>query len=125
MSSIAFPSQRWSLSPFPDRSVHFASAAGALLACRSGTPRVRGAARQLQQWNRTLDQLHARKDATAQALFLTPRDLFSLPVDIVFHDLTSTYFEGEGPPDSAPAVTVATASRVTGKCWSGWSWSTA
>jgi hypothetical protein len=26
------------------------------------------------------------------------RDLFSLRVDMVFYDLTSTYFEGEGPP---------------------------
>ena len=60
---------------------------------------MRVAARQLPQRYRTLDQLHARKDATAQALFLTLRDLFSLPVDMVFYDLTSTYFEGEGPPD--------------------------
>src|SRR5215472_10136032 len=65
----------------------------------SRTPRVRVAARQLQQWYRTLDQLHACKDATEHALFLTLRDLFSLRVDMVFYDLTSTYFEGAGPPD--------------------------
>jgi hypothetical protein len=27
------------------------------------------------------------------------RDLFSLRVDMVFYDLTSTYFEGSGPPE--------------------------
>jgi transposase len=32
-------------------------------------------------------------------LFVTLRDLFSLKVDMVFYDLTSTYFEGAGPPE--------------------------
>jgi hypothetical protein len=32
-------------------------------------------------------------------LYLTLRDLFSLQVDMVFYDLTSTYFEGSGPPE--------------------------
>jgi len=67
----------------------------------SRTPRVRVAARQLQQWYRSLDQLVAHKAAIEHALFLTLRDLFSLRVDMVFYDLTSTYFEGEGPPDLA------------------------
>jgi hypothetical protein len=67
----------------------------------SRTPRVRVAARQLQQWYRSLDQLLAHKAAIEHALFLTLRDLFSLRVDMVFYDLTSTYFEGEGPPDLA------------------------
>jgi transposase len=67
----------------------------------SRTPRVRVAARQLQHWYRTLDRLHACKEETEHALFLTLRDLFSLRVDMVFYDLTSTYFEGEGPPDLA------------------------
>jgi transposase len=65
----------------------------------SRTPRVRVAARQLQQWYRTLDQLLARKAQIEYALFLTLRDLFSLQVDMVFYDLTSTYFEGKGPPE--------------------------
>jgi transposase len=65
----------------------------------SRTPRVRVAARQLQHWYRTLDRLHACKEETEHALFLTLRDLFSLRVDMVFYDLTSTYFEGQGPPD--------------------------
>jgi transposase len=65
----------------------------------SRTPRVRVAARQLQQWYRTLDQLLEHRQEIEHALFLTLRDLFSLRVDMVFYDLTSTYFEGVGPPD--------------------------
>jgi transposase len=63
----------------------------------SRTPRV--AARQLQQWYRTLDQLLACKAQVESALFVRLRDLFSLQVDMVFYDLTSTYFEGRGPPE--------------------------
>jgi len=65
----------------------------------SGTPRVKVEARQLQQWYRTLDQLLERKAEIERSLYLTLRDLFSLRVDMVFYDLTSTYFEGKGPPD--------------------------
>jgi len=64
----------------------------------SRTPRVRVEMRQLKQWYRTLDQLLARKSDIERALYLTLRDLFSLQVDLVFYDLTSTYFEGQGPP---------------------------
>jgi hypothetical protein len=64
----------------------------------SRTPRVRVEARQLQQWYRTLDQLLACKAQLEHALFVRLRDLFSLQVDMVFYDLTSTYFEGQGPP---------------------------
>ncbi len=64
----------------------------------SRTPRVRVELRQLKQWYRTLDQLIARKSAIERALYLTLRDLFSLAVDVVLYDLTSTYFEGRGPP---------------------------
>ncbi|MBV8243401.1 MAG: IS1634 family transposase [Hyphomicrobiales bacterium] len=64
----------------------------------SRSPRVRIAADQLQRWYRTLDQLLARKAAIEHALFLRLRDLFSLQVDMVFYDLTSSYFEGHGPP---------------------------
>src|SRR6266566_3037818 len=62
----------------------------------SRTPRVRVKPQQLQQWYRTLDQLLEGKDAVERALFFRLRDLFSLQVDMVFYDLTSTYFEG-GP----------------------------
>jgi len=65
----------------------------------SRTPRVKVEARQLQQWYRTLDQLLEHKLQIEHALFLTLRDLFSLRVDMVFYDLTSTYFEGRGPPE--------------------------
>lgn len=65
----------------------------------SRTPRVRVELRQLKQWYRTLDQMLARKAQIEHALFLTLRDLFSLQVDMVFYDLTSTYFEGKGPPE--------------------------
>src|ERR1700693_5654523 len=64
----------------------------------SRTPRVRAALRQLKGWYRTLDQLLERKVEIEYALFVTLRDLFSLKVDMVFYDLTSTYFEGQGPP---------------------------
>ncbi len=67
----------------------------------SRRPRVRVAFRQLHQWYRTLDQLHARQPAIELALYLRLRDLFSLKVDLVFYDLTSTYFEGHGPPEAA------------------------
>src|ERR1700730_17566108 len=65
----------------------------------SKTPRVRVEMRQLKQWYRTLDQLLARKSEIECELYLTLRDLFSLQVDMVFYDLTSTYFEGSGPPE--------------------------
>ena len=65
----------------------------------SRTPRVRVEPQQLQQWYRTLDQLLEGKDKIELALFFRLRDLFSLQVDMVFYDLTSTYFEGAGPPE--------------------------
>ncbi len=64
----------------------------------SPLPRVRVEFRQLKQWYRTLDQLHVRKADIERELFLRLRDLFSLNVDLVLYDLTSTYFEGHGPP---------------------------
>src|SRR5271170_5571102 len=47
----------------------------------------------------TLDQLLACKAQVEYALFVRLRDLFSLQVDMVFYDLTSTYFEGRGPTE--------------------------
>jgi transposase len=64
----------------------------------SRLPRVRVELRQLKQWYRTLDQLAARKAHIEQELYLRLRDLFSLKVDLALYDLTSTYFEGQGPP---------------------------
>ena len=65
----------------------------------SRAARVRVKPQQLQQWYRTLDHLLEAKDAMELALFFRLRDLFSLQVDMVFYDLTSTYFEGAGPPE--------------------------
>ena len=53
--------------------------------------------RQLNGWYRTLDALHAHKQTLEKELFLRLRDLFSLRAEMVFYDLTSTYFEGRGP----------------------------
>src|SRR6266508_4764938 len=64
----------------------------------SRRPRVRVSFRQLKQWYRTLDQLFARRVAIEHELYLRLRDIFSLKVDCVFYALTSTYFEGHGPP---------------------------
>jgi transposase len=63
----------------------------------SRMPRVRVEFRQLKQWYRTLDQLQAHKERIERELYLRLRDLFSLKVDLVFYDVTSTYFEGHGP----------------------------
>jgi transposase len=63
----------------------------------SQRPRVRVKDRQLRQWYATLDQLVAHQKQIEKELFLRLRNLFSLNVDLVFYDLTSTYFEGNGP----------------------------
>jgi len=63
----------------------------------SQRPRVRVKDRQLRPWYRTLDQLLGHKAQIEKELFLRLRHLFSLNVDLVFYDLTSTYFEGHGP----------------------------
>jgi hypothetical protein len=81
---------------------------------------VRVAARQLQQWYRTLDQLLAYKAQVESALFVRLRDLFSLQVDMVFYHLTSG-----GRSRWAPMATAAMASRATRRCWLVWFWSTA
>jgi transposase len=60
-------------------------------------PRVRVKDRQLRQWYGTLDRLVGYKQEIEKGLFLHLRNLFSLQVDLVFYDLTSTYFEGHGP----------------------------
>jgi transposase len=53
----------------------------------------------LQRWYRTLDELLEHKEEIEQRLYFELRDLFSLQVELVFYDLTSTYFEGEGPKE--------------------------
>src|SRR5213593_1642854 len=63
----------------------------------SRRPRVRVKDRQLRQWYGTLDWLVRHKPQLEQELFGRLRTLFALNVDLVFYDLTSTYFEGNGP----------------------------
>jgi transposase len=67
----------------------------------SQRPRVRVKDRQLRQWYATLDRLVAHKKPIETELFLRLRHLFALQVDLVFYDLTSTYFEGNGPAELA------------------------
>ena len=64
-------------------------------------PRVKVQAFQLQRWYRTLDALLPLKDELEQHLFDRFRHLFALQCDLVFYDLTSTYFEGLGPAELA------------------------
>jgi transposase len=59
--------------------------------------RVRVDLNWLQEWYRTLDQLLVHKERIEVELFARLRDLFHLQVEMVFYDLTSTYFEGRGP----------------------------
>ena len=54
--------------------------------------RVKVKSPQLNRWYRTLDVLLAIKPQIEQALYERVRDLFSVKVDIVFHDMISTYF---------------------------------
>jgi len=63
--------------------------------------RVRVSLTWLQRWYRTLDELVEHKEEIEQALYFKLRDLFSLEVELVFYDLTSSYFEGEGPKELA------------------------
>ncbi len=51
----------------------------------------------LQRWYRTLDEVLPHKARVEVELFARLRDLFALEVELVFYDLTSTYFEGAGP----------------------------
>jgi len=64
----------------------------------SKLPRVRVQMKQLKSWYRALDGLFSRKKLIEVELFASLRTLFALKVDLVFYDLTSTYFEGAGPP---------------------------
>ena len=59
--------------------------------------RVKVSHSQLQRWYRTLDALLSAKEEIERALYLRVRDLFSLKVDLVFYDVTSTYFQRREP----------------------------
>jgi transposase len=51
----------------------------------------------LQRWYRALDHLILNQATIEVALYGRLRDLFHLQPDLVFYDITSTYFEGDGP----------------------------
>ena len=61
--------------------------------------RVKVAFEQLRLWYQTLDDLLAHKASIETAIWRQLRDLFSLAPELVFYDLTSTYFEGQGPAE--------------------------
>jgi len=46
---------------------------------------------------RAMDYLIQMKEDLERHLYLQLRDLFSMEVDLVFYDVTSSYFEGDGP----------------------------
>jgi len=55
------------------------------------------AKREVMKFYRALDHLLGMKKKIENHLYGRFRDLFHLAVDLVFYDLTSSYFEGEGP----------------------------
>lgn len=63
--------------------------------------RVRVDLKVLQNWYRTLDHLILNQAKIELALYGRLRDLFHFQPDLVFYDLTSTYFEGHGPASLA------------------------
>ncbi|OIO34758.1 MAG: hypothetical protein AUJ70_00240 [Candidatus Omnitrophica bacterium CG1_02_40_15] len=59
--------------------------------------RVRISWKQLKQWYRVLNILLRHKEEIEKDIYDNLVDLFGLKVDVVFYDMTSLYFEGEGP----------------------------
>jgi transposase len=63
--------------------------------------RVRVDFQQLHAWYRTLDRLERAKNTIEVSLYQRLRDLFAIKPDLIFYDITSTYFEGAGPDEVA------------------------
>lgn len=63
--------------------------------------RVKVSFEQLRLWYQTLDDLLPEKERVEVALWQELRSLFSLQPELVFYDITSTYFEGRGPAQLA------------------------
>jgi transposase len=61
--------------------------------------RVKVSFEQLRLWYETLDDLLAHKAWIETSIWQQLRDLFSLEPELVFYDITSTYFEGQGPSE--------------------------
>lgn len=57
--------------------------------------------KEVMKFYRALDHLLKMKKPLEKHLYLRLRDLFSLKVDLVFYDVTSSYFEGQGPASLA------------------------
>ena len=49
-----------------------------------------------QHYLRAMDRLHPHRQQIEDQLFRRVTELFSLPLRLVFYDVTSTYFEGDG-----------------------------
>ena len=56
---------------------------------------------EVMKFYRAMDYLFKMKDEIENYLYHLVRDLFHLEVDLIFYDLTSSYFEGEGSGDLA------------------------
>jgi len=65
---------------------------------RNWWPDFAAAPLELARLYRALDALIQIKQPLEEALFRRLQHLFNLQVDVVFYDLTSSYFEGDGPP---------------------------
>jgi transposase len=61
--------------------------------------RVKVSFEQLRLWYETLDDVLSGKLQIETALWHELRDLFSIEPELVFYDITSTYFEGRGPAE--------------------------
>jgi hypothetical protein len=53
-----------------------------------------------QHFLRSLDYLAKSKEEIEKSLFLRLTDLFSLNLNLIFYDLTSTYFEGQSSKEA-------------------------
>jgi len=56
---------------------------------------------EVMKFYRAMDYLFKMKEEIENHTYHLVRDLFHLEVDLIFYDLTSSYFEGEGPGDLA------------------------
>jgi len=88
--------------------------------CRNGSVqgRVQVDLTVLQRWYRHLGPSHHQPGQTSKwPCTVACADLFHFQPDLVFYDLTSTYFEGHGRPIWLSTGTVATVSGAMCKWW--------
>lgn len=57
--------------------------------------------KEAMKFYRAMDEMIKKKEELENHIYHKLRDLFSIEVDIIFYDLTSSYFEGEGPGEIA------------------------